>query len=127
MGKGSINVKRFQLILVVFVTLLSGCKADGEDLPYLTSFMQSGVEGKYYITILGATDEQAREFQLVFNQNIEIITGYYENGEPTERELRALKVASLPTYIIFNRDSEVFRTDHIIDLKKFLSEKTKDR
>jgi hypothetical protein len=119
-------MKRFQLILVIFVTLLSGCKANTEET-FSFSSMLSKNEGKYYITVLGATEELKREFELVFQRNINVIAGYYENGNPSNRELRALKVESLPTYFVFDTDKEVFRTDDIFNLSKFLVEKTNNK
>lgn len=81
-------------------------------------------EGKYYITVLGATEELKREFEQVFQRNINVIDGYYENGNPSNRELQALKVESLPTYFVFDTEKEVFRTDDIFKLSKFLMERT---
>ncbi|MDQ0873882.1 hypothetical protein QFZ77_002541 [Paenibacillus sp. V4I3] len=116
-------MKRFQLLLIIFVTLFLGCKADTEETFSFSSILSNN-EGKYYITVLGATEELKREFEQVFQRNINVIDGYYENGNPSNRELQALKVESLPTYFVFDTEKEVFITDDIFKLSKFLMERT---
>jgi hypothetical protein len=67
-------MKRFQLILVIFVTLLSGCKADKEET-FSFSSMLSKNEGKYYITVLGAQKNLNVNLSLCFSEISMLLLG----------------------------------------------------
>ncbi|GIP29403.1 hypothetical protein J23TS9_45330 [Paenibacillus sp. J23TS9] len=112
-------------LIMAVIIILSGCNAGKvETLPLSKpSFMYSNVEGKYYVAAFGTTAKQFLEFQQVFDQNIEKITGYYETGTPSDEELQMFNIKDLPEYIVFDTEKELFRTDNLDKLNQFLMKK----
>jgi hypothetical protein len=116
-------MKFLQVISIVTIIILSGCDESNNKTLHssIPTFMYSEVEGKFYITALGTTDEQNLEFQKVFDQNIEILTGYYQNGSPNDNEIQKLNITDLPMYFVFDTEKELFRTDNLNDLNRYLA------
>ncbi|MEF2965872.1 hypothetical protein V3851_08530 [Paenibacillus sp. M1] len=115
-------MKIIQIICIVGLMILSGCDTlKSEAIPSsIPSSMYSDEDGKYYIVALGTTDIENLEFQQVFDQNIKIITGYYQNGTPSNMEMKSLEIEELPEYIVFDVDKAIYRTDSINELNQFL-------
>ncbi|WP_152394291.1 hypothetical protein [Paenibacillus guangzhouensis] len=114
-------MKKIYLLCLLSIIVLSGCKASNEPSPSLNlSSMHSVEEGKYYLAVLGTNEEQESEFQQVFDKNIKNISGYYQNGTPNDVELQTLNIHELPTYIIFDTEKEIFRTDNLNELNQYL-------
>lgn len=121
-------MKKFYLLCLLLIIVLSGCKSGNEPIPSPSlnlSSMYSTEEGKYYLVALGTNEEQESEFQQVFDQNIEKISGYYQNGTPNDVELKTLNIEELPVYIIFDTEKEIFRTDNLIELNQYLHDEVK--
>ncbi|MCV4230539.1 hypothetical protein OHJ21_05095 [Virgibacillus sp. LDC1] len=116
-------MKLIQLLSIVVIIILSGCNADNNKTYHssIPSSFFSDVEGKYYITAIGTTDEQNLEFQEVFDQNIRILSGYYQTGNPDDKELQMLNIDDVPKYIVFDTEKELYRTDNLNELNQFLS------
>jgi hypothetical protein len=115
---------RFLSLLALVIVVLSGCDEAVQDTySYIPAFMYANVEGKYYIASLGATEQFDIEFQRLFDDNMDVITGYYENKTPEDKELNRLQIKSLPVYLIFDTKQEVLRTDSLIEVTQFLSKK----
>lgn len=116
------------IAVLIVIVLMSGCdEADQEVPPYIPKFMYSDVEGKYYITLLGGAEQSSMEFQRIFDQNVEIITGYYENRTPSDKELKRLQIERLPVYLIFDTEKEVLRTGDLNELALFLSSRSTNK
>lgn len=116
-------MKLIQALSIVVIIILSGCNADNNKTyhsPIPSSFF-SDVEGKYYVTAIGTTDEQNLEFQEVFDQNIRILSGYYQTGSPDDKDLQMLNIDDVPKYIVFDTEKELYRTDNLNELNQFLS------
>ncbi len=81
--------------------------------------MLSNQEGKYYITALGASTELNSDFETIIQKYIDKIAGYYTNENPSEIEKRQLHVDEKPVFIVFDTQTEVYRTNVISDLDDF--------
>ncbi|MGM1045849.1 MAG: hypothetical protein ACQEXX_06860 [Bacillota bacterium] len=116
-------MKIIQMICLIGIMILSGCETiKNETTPSAIPLsMYSDEEGKYYITALGTTDKQNLKFQQVVDQNIKIITGYYQNGTPSNTEMKMFEIGDLPNYIVFDTEKELYRTDALNELNQFLS------
>jgi hypothetical protein len=112
-----------QIISITAIIILSGCVAGNNKILHSSNptYMYSEVEGKFYITAIGTTDDQNLEFQKVFDQNIENLSGYYQNGSPNENELQKLNITDLPMYFVFDTEKELFRTDNLNELNRYLA------
>lgn len=115
-------MKIIQIICIIGIMILSGCDTlKNETIPSsITSSMYSNEEGKYYLAALGTTEEQNLEFQQVFDQNIKILTGYYQNGTPSNMEMKMFEIEDIPKYIVFDTEKEIYRTDYLNELNQFL-------
>ncbi|MCM3625760.1 hypothetical protein M3194_00100 [Paenibacillus glycanilyticus] len=121
-------MRRFYLLSLLFMIVLSGCETSIKPTPtpsFNLSYMHSKEEGKYYLVALGTNEEQDLELQQVFDQNKERISGYYQNGTPNDVELRTLNIHEFPVYIIFDTEKEIFRTDNLVELNQYLHDKAK--
>ncbi|MGM1048138.1 MAG: hypothetical protein ACQEXX_18625 [Bacillota bacterium] len=117
-------MKIIQIICLIGIMILSGCDTLKNETisSSIQSSMHSDEEGKYYITVLGTTEKQNLEFQHVIDQNIKIITGYYQNGTPSNTEMEMFEIKDLPKYIVFDTEKELYRTDILSELNQFLIE-----
>jgi len=112
-------IKRFRfLLLVAFIIGIAGCSGIGKQ--DLISPMLSNKEGIYYLAIFGASEQDASEFEAAYDNNSAKLTGYIAEEEPGEQLKRELNIVSKPTYIVFDTESEVFRTNDLTTLKEFL-------
>lgn len=103
------------------IAVVSGCS--GVDKAERISSMLSDEEGKYYITILGDSQEIEKEFEeVVFQSNINSVAGYYINENPSDAEIRDLEIKDKPIFIVFGTENEVYRTNDINDLNNYLLE-----
>lgn len=85
--------------------------------------MLSDEKGEYYIVILGASKEIEKKFETeIFQNHMKKISGYYINGNPSDKELKDLAVNEKPLFIVFDTESEVYRTNNILDLNDYLLE-----
>lgn len=112
-------IKRFRfLLLSAFIIGIAGCSGIGKQ--DLISHMLSSQEGSYYLAIFGASEQDLSEFQAAYQNNSVKITGYIAEEEPGEQLKRELNIVRKPTYIVFDTESEVFRTNDLTTLKEFL-------
>jgi hypothetical protein len=89
----------------------------------IISTMLSDQEGKYYITVLGASTQLRSDFEREIVQSyIDKIAGFYTNQNPSEIEIRQLDVVEKPIFIVFDTQSEVFKTNNIIELNEYLKD-----
>ncbi|MBD3922956.1 hypothetical protein H8B09_29885 [Paenibacillus sp. PR3] len=118
-------MKFMYLLCLAAIITLSGCNhANNETQPlYKPTSMLSTEKGKYYITAVGMTTDQEFEFQQLFDRYMQIIAGYYANSTPNEEELQRLHIEGFPVYIVFDTDQEVYRTDQMIELERYLENK----
>lgn len=116
-------MKLFQILSISAIIILSGCDAENNKILQTSnpSYLYSDVEGKFYIAAIGTTDEQNLEFQKVFDKNIEILSGFYQNGSPTDKELQLLNIGDVPKYIVFDKEKELLRVDNLNELNQYLS------
>ncbi|MBD0384113.1 hypothetical protein [Paenibacillus sedimenti] len=109
----------FSMVMLVF----AGC-SNGVSKEQRISSMLSDEEGKYYITILGASQNIEKKFESeIFQNNINKISGYYLNENPNDAEIRDLEVKETPIFIVFDKENEVYRTNNINDLNDYLVKK----
>lgn len=124
--EGLISIKfKISYLVIFLVILLIGCSSTESNVEKeeIISSMLADENGEYYITILGASQDTEQEFDAgIYQDHMRIISGYYSNANPTEREIRALEIKEKPVFIVFDTESEVFRTNDINDLNVFLSE-----
>ncbi|WP_201008377.1 hypothetical protein [Paenibacillus glycanilyticus] len=97
---------RYYLLCVLLMIVLSGCESSNKPTPppsFNLSSMHSKEEGKYYLVALGTNEEQDLEFQQVFEQNIEKVSGYYQNGTPNDVELQTINIHELPILYLIQK------------------------
>jgi len=83
--------------------------------------MLSDDEDRYYITILGAPQQVQEEFEVeVYQPNLNKVSGYYSNRNPSEEEMKVLNIGKEATFMVFDTKSEVFRTNNLQQLNQFL-------
>jgi len=106
----------FSMLLLIF----AGC-SNGINKEQRISSMLSEEEGKYYITILGASQNIETKFESeIFQKNINRISGYYANENPSDAEIRDLEIKEKPIFIVFDTENELYRTNDINDLNDYL-------
>ncbi|MFJ8064600.1 hypothetical protein ACIQYS_08210 [Psychrobacillus sp. NPDC096426] len=108
------------LFLIVFLIGITGCSSKEE----IISSMLSDDEDRYYITILGVSQEIEKEIMdTVIQTNINKVAGYYINENPSKKEISALEIDKISIFIVFDTESEVFRTNDRNKLNEYLIER----
>jgi len=116
-------IKRYRL-LFIFILIIGGTGCSAFRNKEIISSMLSDDEDRYYITILGAPQQVQEEFEVdVYQPNLNKVSGYYSNGNPSEEEMKVLNIGREPTFIVFDTKSEVFRTNNLQHLNQFLLDK----
>lgn len=122
-------MKFMYLVCLAAALTLMGCNsANNEAQPSNKPISILSIdEGKYYITAIGMTNDQDFKFQQLFDQYIPIISGYYTNSSSNEEELQRLRIQDFPVYIVTDTVQEVFRTNEMVELDKYLNDKSLKR
>lgn len=82
--------------------------------------MLSSEEGRYSLAIFGAPEQDASEFESAYQNNSVKIARVTSEEEPGDQLKKELNIVGKTTYIVFDTESEVFRTNNLTTLKDFL-------
>lgn len=69
---------------------------------------------------MGDSRIDGSELDTVLDENIMKVNGYYSLTTPDDEQIRDLHITDLPTYIVYDTKSEVFRTHDVARLNEFL-------
>lgn len=116
-----IIIKRIRLLLLcAFFIGIAGCSGISGDKSAKKSSMLSDQEDRYYIAVYGASEKDEKEFEVVYQDNVMKIAGHFSLAIPSDEDIRELNIPDLPTYIVYDTKSEVFRTHDLSRLNEFL-------
>lgn len=87
----------------------------------IISSVLSKDEERYYLVVLGASQEMRSKIHAIINST-NIISGSTMSGDPSDRWVRALGIENELTILLFDSEKEIFRTNNIEELNDFITE-----
>lgn len=87
----------------------------------VVSSVLSKDENRYYLVVLGASQEMENEI-LTITTPTNTIGGYYFDSNPSNKYIRALGVKNELTILLFDTEKEILRTNNIEELNEFITE-----